>query len=80
MKTTSTAAEPSHYTWLITLQFRRGGGLSTVTETGCFHPRPGEPASRAAAFREIRELMTRRFPEISDAFCVLFFSIEPDQL
>ncbi|MER6361338.1 hypothetical protein [Kitasatospora sp. NPDC001527] len=79
METTSTAAEPVLYTWLITLQFPIGGGFGAITETGHYPVHPDKPISRMAAYQEIRVLMTRTYPATATGN-VLFFSLEPDRL
>ncbi|MFF2352467.1 hypothetical protein ACFVVL_22100 [Kitasatospora sp. NPDC058115] len=79
METTSTPDSPVLYTWMITLQFPVRLGFGAVTETGHFPVQPDKPASRMAAYREIRALMARTYPETTGA-TLLFFSLEPDRL
>ncbi|MEV4611672.1 hypothetical protein AB0K43_03590 [Kitasatospora sp. NPDC049258] len=76
--TVTTAAADRTYAWIITLQAWIGNGtLSVSTTDGNYTPPAG--ATRADAYRAIRESVTRQKPELANAN-TMFFSLEPNQL
>ncbi|PBC77099.1 hypothetical protein BX265_1836 [Streptomyces sp. TLI_235] len=75
--TTHAAVQPVLYSWLITLQFRIGGGFGVLTTEGTIPITPG--ASRTRAYRNIRAELTLQNPDLEQAN-VLFFSLDPDRL
>ncbi|HEY8455757.1 MAG TPA: hypothetical protein VIL34_09190 [Actinopolymorphaceae bacterium] len=70
-------AEACAYHWVMTIQWRAGGGYGQATFDGITRPLP-KGFSRAEVYRQLRELVFERAG--TDSAAVLFFALEPAEL